>query len=835
MSRKNKPSKTHAKPLAPHAMDDAALVLSAEAALSASHFKEAIEFYKELVKRERRADWVDGLASCYAARALDLAAKGMVKEALVLWRNRADLCGKPLVEATYVDLLLQAGEQNEVLRLLAEKDVPAEVLANLETRLAAIVLLAPDAALAHLPADSLLLRHRAPAREALAAYQRGDFAAMEMQLQSIPFRSPYRDLRPILKALVLLTPNTPKDAELLRAEALSAIARVPADGPFERLLAVIRAAAEPGARWLTALRDMDDGSRQLLLNLKGCPDKLHTLVIELARLGDAPAAPLLFDLLVRHRGAMPEGVAAGLCRRLLPHALERQKVYTTSFGRFSEDEREHVFALGAELQQLIERAEDHWEKMGKALSASPGKKLYVALILRHMAEGHDGHAKEGRLCGEAISLLSTSLDFDPEDRNVYLKLIRAFRADTDLASARSYLDKVLPRFPKDAEILLEAVETALAGKAFKKASVLAKKVLELDPINPKVRALIGHAHLSHARKLIKSASHMAALKELDAADEWMRTPTDRATVKLLRAIVEEKGDLLREAVADLGGFLVGGFYLLLEAARIGYDATALLRRAGIDLSITLSVTEIMAFAHVLNAVPDGEKSLRAAIGPLRAPLKRAAKASIGKAPFSEADQQLLCEALQRRKEHELVIVYAEAALKRWPGRPVFIYLKMLAKYGNNPDFISQRDLSILEQAAARADQQGDQRTALRIDELLSKFDGPDWAEDDLDGEFLDDMPLDDPRAVFELLLAMGGEKAFLDMARNALGEQLFLELKKQLGGNKKDFAQALIDRLMQLGAPSLLPPTGKPMLPPLNKPAPKPPFINPNQKGLFDD
>src|SRR5450755_1509238 len=95
--------------------DSSSLARNAEAALGASRYKDAIEQFKELLKRERRSDWLEGLAAAYAGRAEQLAAKGMVKEALALWRTRAEMCGAPLFEGPYVGWLLQAGETDQAL------------------------------------------------------------------------------------------------------------------------------------------------------------------------------------------------------------------------------------------------------------------------------------------------------------------------------------------------------------------------------------------------------------------------------------------------------------------------------------------------------------------------------------------------------------------------------------------------------------------------------------------------------------------------------------------------------------------------------------------------
>jgi hypothetical protein len=285
--------------------------------LAAGQYRQAIELYKTLLKQERRSEWVDGLAASYAGRAGELAAKGMLSEALVVWRNRASLCGRPLAEGPYVEWLLRAGEHAAALRLLVTSaDLSPSAIAELETRLAAVVLTAPAEALAQLAADSPLSRHRALALAAIAACARGDQLALEEQLRAIPFRSPYRDLRYLLKSLLLLTEEPTQAAEL--------IARVAAGGPFESLAAVVRAALLTGSRWLAALPALDDEGRQLLLDLKGCPQSRRSLLLNvatMATLDSAPSPGRVLELLLHRQSGLPAS-AAILCRRLLPFAAD---------------------------------------------------------------------------------------------------------------------------------------------------------------------------------------------------------------------------------------------------------------------------------------------------------------------------------------------------------------------------------------------------------------------------------------------------------------------------------------------------------------------------------
>ena len=153
MSRKKKPSKASA---APPAAKKTVLREQAEAALGASRYREAIEHYKELLKQERRPAWLEGLAAAYAGRAEQLAQKGMINEALALWRTRADMCGTPLIEGPYVGWLLKAGGGEQALRLLAgaTQKLSPDAQTQLETQVAAAVLVAPDSALTRLAADS---------------------------------------------------------------------------------------------------------------------------------------------------------------------------------------------------------------------------------------------------------------------------------------------------------------------------------------------------------------------------------------------------------------------------------------------------------------------------------------------------------------------------------------------------------------------------------------------------------------------------------------------------------------------------------------------------------
>jgi tetratricopeptide (TPR) repeat protein len=524
----------------------------------------------------------------------------------------------------------------------------------------------------------------------------------------------------------------------------------------------------------------------------------------------------------------------------LPHAPERLKSYPASFGVLSAAEKDHILALAAELKRDPEQAEDHWLNLVERLRADPAQRARAALVLRRLADERSRYDRAGPPDEDALAWLAESLELDPEDRATHVTLIRALRVRSEPKELRKCLEAALARFPDDADVLLEAVETALASGAFKNAATLAKHVLELDPINPQVRTLVGHAHLSHARKQIAGRNPVSARRELDEAAQWLRTNADHGSIKLLRGIIDERceeGDaLLREGLAETGCALVGSFHLVLEASHTRHDPKALLRRAGIERNRVPAASEVVALAHALNTARVGDKAVQTALDLLGDALRGASAAQ-----FAEPDQLVVCEALHRHNKRALARRYAEVALQRWPARPVFVYLRASAAYGANPWRMPQRELLALDRALEVAQASGDQRTVLRLDDLLAAATGHIGMPGEDDDDYLDGLPGDDAGTVLEMMLAALGEDAFLAMVRKQLGKPLFDEMRRDFGGNRKQFIRALIGLLADIGPPPGLGDTGAYADPQPTVPLKPPPRRKRRtaptdmQKDLFDD
>ena len=840
MSRKKKGQPATSALIAPASPDLAGSAGTADVALRAARYKEAIERFKDLLKRERRPAWLTGLAAAYSGRAEQLAGKGMLKEALALWRTRSEACGVPLLDGPYLGWLMKTGKIELALGLIhSVDDLPPEARERARAQLALAVLVAPDELLANLPEESVA--QRAAARSAITAALHDDASNLEQALRTISFHSPYRDLRGLLKALALQASNP-------RAAAAT-LERVSEKGPFQALAQALRVCLMPGTAWVAGMRALDEAGRTLVLDLKGCPQPQRAAVLELAtRASEIAPTPLeLLDLLLRHRRVLPDGMARRLGLRLLPHAPQRLDSFRAGFAPPSAAEQEHVLALAAELKQKHEQAEPHWLRLVKLLGSQPSGQRRAALVLRRLAGQHSGHSPDGSLCVHAEEWLAQSLHLDPSDRDSYLRLLRDARLHGELKHARAWLDKARLQFPDDALVLREAVEIALASGAFKKAAGLAKQALRIDPINTGVRALIGQAHLAHVRKLLRAQNLPAARRELDEAAEWLRGADQRGLLELLRGFAAESaaaGDTaLRQAVADLGGPLVGAFHLLLEGKRIkGHSAFApqdLVRRAGVDLTSTPAAAEVVALAQALHANAERDPALPAVLGVLSGMLTRAVAAL----RMSEREHLLVCEALHRHGQPDLTGRFAAAALKHWPGRPVFVYLEAAARFHSAPWNMSEVEWKRLDRVFEEARRQGDERTAARLSRLLGDARDPGDSDfpqdlDDFDEDGDADFEADDLDAMantLEVMLKRGGVGRFLDFARQQLGATVFDQLRREIKGSERQFARTLLDTLMaaaeaEAGAPA----RGAAPAPARRAGANAPP-ANKNQAKLFDE
>jgi hypothetical protein len=202
----------------------------------------------------------------------------------------------------------------------------------------------------------------------------------------------------------------------------------------------------------------------------------------------------------------------------------------------------------------------------------------------------------------------------------------------------------------------------------------------------------------------------------------------------------------------------------------------------------------------------------------------------------------LCEAFSRHQEHDLVEKFANAARKRWPDQPIFVYHAVAARAGKKKGRIqSEKDEDDLENAKDRARQRRDMRLVTRIDELFETDDPmPDF--DDLglpDVRGLPALPMGplnarQMREIIQMSTKLDGGKSFLNNARQNLGDALMKQVERECAGDRKLYLSRIIDLVVAelVGAVAQLP-----AFVPAQINQPKTPVTMPlpGQKNLFNE
>jgi tetratricopeptide (TPR) repeat protein len=797
---------------------------AARVELQAGRFREAIALYKDLLKREDSPQARQGLASAYAGRAGQLAEKGMLKEALVIWENRRQLGDDAPPSSAHATLLLRLGQVPAAAALYRQASRVEDVagLAGIAQTLAAHVVAGDDQVAAALGPDDPIVSQGAAAREALAAYCRGDEERLTASLAAIPFRSPFRDWVQILKALQRLSDRPQEAAQLL--------ARVGDASAFAPLRRAAELVLVPEPELAARLAGAGEAAARFALTLLGWGPERQALWLEAARLGPSPKPQALLRLLHRYRQRLGEDWARARALRLLVADFPRSAGWLAEAGGrpASAAERALVAAWQAEHRADPEGVEAAWRDYAAHLTRAgvpaPGTDdaLRLALVQRR-PERRSDRLRRAVVSGVserpervAAESLEASLVHDPDDIDTYLRLIDYHRAFKAYKDARRLLAAAQARWPSDIRILTAALDTALAVDAFKKAAGLARRILELDPINAGARERLVNAHINHARKQIRAGRLDLARRELAQAGEWAAGEALRERVELAAAFVTLGEDpaageaALRGHAERLGGGLAGAFVVAAEAAAVGRAPAPLLKALELARPRARGRDDLLDLLARLRAHLDrGERVPREVAGYLEKPLKAACDLAL-----SVQEAESACETLRRCKLDQARQAFAKAALKRWPGAPRFELHAFEARHGGRYWNVSEAEIDRLERAIDRARAEGDMRTRHRLIEIVEEIDGLFLGPfGDLDA--LPDFPRDPGDVIANLIEAIGLD-AFLDMIRLTPEVRRGLEeVERQVG------REALIDMLrasLEGSLPDIpdLPPL--PFGPPVRKP-----------------
>jgi cellulose synthase operon protein C len=680
------------------------LAARAEEALRLCSFKEAIELYKQLLKQEARPEWRDALAAGYVGRAKALSAKGLFKEAEVVLGNAVALDGAVREPLFLLSCLIRQGQIQKALAQ-ALKYIGIDALAPGQGRLlsdltAALYLARPVPLAAgdgDPPARVEWIAAANAALEALAALTAQKPAdEIELLLANIPARSPFGPVRLIVKSL--LTEDPAKARRLLDG--------MPPDSAFGPLRLAAEAAlpGEP-AEVVGRLSGVSAAQRAFALDRLGGAASGSPM---LARLLDAERGGpgTLFTFLSKQATSLPAADVRNACFNLLPEVPDRIALFEKTFGKLREADKARIFALAAEAKQDWARAETQW-RAAAAQFADDGSregKLSAGIIYRHLATLS---VKEPEIAGvdifsdPVVSYLRKSLDCDPDHLPAVLQLIKLYREDSNDKDWHALADEAAQRFPTDSAVLMQAIESAAARKAYKRAAGFAKKLLAVDPINRPARQRMIELQISHARKQMRSKRPDLASKELAAASEWERADTPDADLRINQGLVGLRGGMdlqaaarLREGVDLAGGGAVGWFRAALQdalmtpprqrpPALIGEELSRALR--GVPSKLDIVTTAALLSAEAVRADPKATHEL----GWKFCMWLRNATHTV----LSVAEFHSVADAIVRAQLFDVLREFTVAGKRREPNERLWRFYEIVARTTNNPDrmYVAEED------------------------------------------------------------------------------------------------------------------------------------------------
>ena len=690
-----------------------ALAARGAEALRQDRFREAVELFKQAVRVEPRPDWKDSLADAYRGRANDLAGKGMFEEAAIVLENTIALSGAVRDSNLYITCLFHDGQHQKAAAHLfnhqgADQGEIDALAAALLVSVPELPDLAPGATAEQTRRRDLALA----ARAALTAWCGGAPAGdIDRLLNGISLRSAFRPLRLLLKTLI--TP--PEDAGHIR----KVLDSIPPESPFFPLRQAVAAAVLPaGSLDADTWNRLTPGQQTFVAETSGVAPSSTQFLTRLTE-AERGGPGLLFNFLVKQTDP-PRAEIRNACVNLLPQVPDRLSQFEKTFGELTPLETRRIRALAAEARADWGEAGRYWDATADAIierGAAPDSRLALGVIYRHVARlatKHGAVRPDSLFDNPAVSYLKRACEADPEYLPSRLDLIGHYRKDPGASKDwHQAVDEAVKRFPDDARVLQQALDSALARKAFKQASGFARRLLKINAINPGVRRQMIELQISYARKQMRAKRPDLAMKGLGEAAEWERPDAPSAALRITRGLVErrtasaEQGEAtVREGVALMGGGVPGWFRARLEAdlTRRPGEIGWLHKELALAWETPPSAEAILAVVSALNQPDVGEtkRAVDTLVLTMRPWLEQGAGID-----WKPAEFLTVAEMLAKFREFGLLRRYAQTARRRDAGSLEGQFYDIVGRTQGDADRMSMTEEgtidSLIEAAARRQD------------------------------------------------------------------------------------------------------------------------------------
>jgi len=705
----------------PSSADNTSLEDKALSRFNAGQYKEAIELYKTLLKQSDNSEWRQALAECYLQRAWSFADKGMVKEALVLWENYAQNAAPPYQgHDCYIAWLLQTNDMAKAKKALSQLSAQQvdEQYPELAALLGLLIISGKSELQTLLPKDSVFIAHLGLVQQALSAYRSNKPEAIEPALKQLPFRSAFRDFRTLMKAALLL-PESPQQTQAL-------LAKIPPASPYYRSAVILLSLTHRGAALVNDMMQLTRPQIQVAETALKLSKKQAELLDVLTKQKDNCSDKLKFNLAIQYQTLFDADAAQNYCLTALAAYPAGQRDFSKHFGAMDSFEQSRLKALSSQRNGDLHGANYYWKQCITALKTQgPAANFKIALIIRHMA-AYAGSPDE------TAQYLIDSLNYDPADRETYLKILQYYDTQTqDAESYKQWLDKAVKQFPRDVDLLSLAIKASTRRKAYKKAVQYADTLLKTDPVNTFAKQVLLSSHLAHARKLIRTKKLHLVEQELRQAESITLGKRYQTLAAVMRGffvfVAEDKKtglQLIGNALEKPDdGLFNAHFFLTMEALLLDLAVAPILKALPpLDKDTVLSKQELLQLTRLIQRYMDDDSGNQTRLHKAMDKHKAVIKRSLSQIQ-DEPALLAFCQCLDSIGHFELMrycVKIVWAAQLFW-DKPIWMYYKVYSETGGNPDKCSPINRFRLEDNVNLARQQNDQRTVMLIDKFLERY------------------------------------------------------------------------------------------------------------------
>ena len=695
------------------------LAEQAQALQKSGKYKEAIKLYKKLLKTSDAELYRQSLANCYVQRAIAFAAKGMHKEALVLWENHTQFTQAPY--DAYDQYIIWVVVGNNPLNIQPRlASLSAEQLDKQYPALASVLgflMLTRHPEFEQLLAqDSVLIAHYKIVQNAVLAFQDNNTEQLISILKQLPYRSAFRGFRTLCNGIIAMS------NESTQIQAQELLAKISAVSPYAQMAKIVLACTLQGAELANALLQLNHQQRSFVANVKGLNNKQQDFIAHYSRQHEQLSNKVQFNLTIQYQDLLGADFAQSVCQTLIASYPAGNKDFIKHFGEASEFEENRVKALLCEQDNNVYDAEYYWKQCIAILDSDEDENaLRCAMIFQRLAAREpEGEKRAG--------LLIESVAYDPENRDTYLQIIHYFRQQAETAKDyKQWLSKTLAQFPEDIEVLTQAVKAATANKTYKKASQYATKILQIDPLNTFAKQTLFSSYLAHAQKLMREQNYRLVEKEINRAEQLALGKAYHQKTQLMRALLcfanKDKQQGLQEIVSTLANLhtdpVNSYFQAAMEALLSGLPVATILRElppAKEYLLTAQELTELMLQLKLYAVESDHWEYLHKALDKIKAPLKN----SLSDQDYLEELLLNLCQVLDSFVHFELLRHCARVAQLKWKN-PIWMYYRVYADKNGEAEDCSYWEVQRLENASKQAGEAKDYPTGMLIDKFLDSY------------------------------------------------------------------------------------------------------------------